>query len=416
MRGYFCLSVFLTLVGGSTYAQEPTPAASPEPDAKHSGAPLGQFTAGPFIVTPTFRIGTLAVDTNVQYQRERRADFVASAGPGLDIAVPFLDHWKLDLQGSSEYFYFKRTKELRRWTGGGTASLLWKTTGTRATLSTRLNRDFSRPNFEVDSRIATNQRFAEGNLERDLGRLTLALDVSYSAIRVAPGSEFRGADLETSLTLDRYHGGAELRYRLTPVSSMLVEVAYEESRFPHAVLRNFSQQNAGLGLLTTGLFKGRVTAGVRRTQLLQGNAEKIQPYLRGELTQQLGRRFKVAERYTHESSVSAFATDGSLPTFERRSLDVSLAIEITKRIDMRLGGARDRTVSDGLVRVVLDDGKTVTGKRDDTAYIGRADIGMRLGRARAALFASYTTRESLFFADFGITGLQMGARVEYAPR
>ncbi len=87
------------------YAQAPPPAVSPDPDGKHSGAPLGQFTAGPFIITPTFRIGTLAVDTNVQYQRERTADFVASGGPGLDIALPFLDHWKLDIQGSSPSFW-----------------------------------------------------------------------------------------------------------------------------------------------------------------------------------------------------------------------------------------------------------------------------------------------------------------------
>ena len=143
---------------------------------------------------------------------------------------------------------------------------------------------------------------------------------------------------------------------------------------------------------------------------------KTQPYFRADLTQRFGRRFALVERYTHESSVSAFATDGGLPTFERRSLDVMLSIEITRRIDMRLGGARDRTVSDGFVTVELDDGTTARAKRDDVSYVGRADLGMRLGRARTSIFVSYTTRDSPFFSDLGIQGFQAGARVEYAPQ
>ncbi|MBX7184859.1 MAG: hypothetical protein K1Y01_06905, partial [Vicinamibacteria bacterium] len=54
--------------------------------------------------------------------------------------------------------------------------------------------------------------------------------------------------------------------------------------------------------------------------------------------------------------------------------------------------------------------------RDDLVYDARGDIGIRLGRARLSAFVSYTTRESLYFSDFGIQGLQSGIRVEYAPQ
>lgn len=410
-------ATFLSLFVAASFSEAQTvgTAPTPQPDGSHSGAPLGQFTVGPFVVTPTFRIGTLAVDTNVQYQRERRADFVASGGPGLDIALPFLDHWKLDLQGSTEYFYFHKTSDLRRWTGGGSAAIYWKGTGTQASLATRMARDFSRPNFEVDTRVASDQRSVGADLERDLGRLTLKLNADYASSRVREGQEFRGADLSTSLTFNRYHGGAELRLRLTPISSLLVEGAYAEVRLPNASIRNYREQTAGLGILTTGLLDGRASAGIRRTSLVKGDAVKTQPYFRGDLTQRLGNRLRLTERYTHESTVSAFATDGELPTFERRSLDVTLTIEITKRLDLRIGGARDRTVSNGFVSVVLDDGTTLKAKRDDVAYIARADLGMRLGKTRTSLFTSYTTRDSLFFSDFGIQGFQAGARVEYAP-
>ena len=68
------------------------------------------------------------------------------------------------------------------------------------------------------------------------------------------------------------------------------------------------------------------------------------------------------------------------------------------------------------MNVILDNGTRAMAKRDDVAYTGSADLGIRLGRARVALFSSYTTRESLYFSDFGIEGLQAGARVEYSPR
>lgn len=409
------IGVFFALMGAQSQAQDPAPAPSPGPETKHSGAPLGQFTAGPFIITPTFRIGSLAVDTNVQYQRERRADFVASAGPGLDIALPF-DQWKFDVWGTSQYFYFHRTEALRRWTGGGGIALLWAATGTRASLSTSANRDFSRPSFEVDARVVSTQNNIAGTIERDLGRLTLVARATFTRSKLDNGQEFRGADLTTALTTNRFGAVPELRFRLTPLSSLLIEGGYEATRFPNAGTRNFHQESVGLGLLTTGFFKGQLTAGVRRNRLTGGGASKNQPYLRGSLAQQLGRRLNLRESYAQESAVSAFAVEGSLPTFERRSLSLDLGIEITNRIDLRLGGTYETIKSDGLVSVILDDGTRATGLRDDTAYIGRADLGIRLGRARLGLFTSYTTRESLFFSDFGVDGLQAGARLEYAPR
>lgn len=412
------IGVFFALMGARSQAQDsaPAPAPSPNPEGGHSGAPLGQFTAGPVIITPTFRIGNLAVDTNVQYQRQRRADFVGSAGPGLDIALPFRDHWKLDLWGTSQYFYFHRTRELRRWTGGGGVALLWATTGTRASLSTTANRDFSRPSIEVDARVVSTQNNAIASIERDLGRLTLVARAAFNRNKLDDGQAFRGADLTAALTTNRFGATPELRYRLTPLSSLLIEGGYEATRFPNAALRNFHQESVGLGVLTTGFFKGQVTAGIRRNTLAGGGTSKNQLYLRGTLSQQLGRRLNLRESYTQESSVSAFAAEGGLPTFERRSLTVDLGIGITGRIDLRLGGTYETIKSDGLVDVILDDGTKAIGLRDDVAYIGRADLGIRLGRARLGLFTSYTTRESLFFSDFGIDGLQAGARVEYSPR
>ena len=82
---------------------------------------------------------------------------------------------------------------------------------------------------------------------------------------------------------------------------------------------------------------------------------------------------------------------------------------------MKLGGTRAHNISDGEIRVVTDSGEVAFALRDDLVYDARADVGIRLGRARLAGFVSYTTRHSVYFSDFGIQGLQSGIRLEYAP-
>lgn len=409
------IGLCLAIVGPS-YAQTQSPVAVglPEPD-HHSGTPLGQFTLGPLVVTPTFKIGTLAVDTNVQYARTKTTDFVASAGPGLDLALPFHDQWKLEVESSAQYLYFLRTEELRRWTGLGSATLYWKGTGTRFQTGVGYTREFDRPGYEVNIRVARTIKDVSAQVERDLGRLTLAVRGLYGETRADDGQTYRGTDLSSSLSTDDFFGNLELRYAVTPLSSLLLEGGYKETHFPYAPIRNFAEENAGGGVRTDGFFRGQITAGFRRTHLSTGSISRTRPYLRANMSQKLSRRFTLTERYDNNSSVSAFARDGFLPTYENRQLSVDLLVVLTNRMDMRLGGTRAHNISDGEISVVTDSGDVAFALRDDLVYDARADLGIRLGRARLAGFVSYTTRHSVYFSDFGIQGLQTGIRLEYAP-
>ena len=415
MRRMVALGLSFALFGSASYAQTPQPAASPRPEATHSGTPLGQFRVGPLVVTPTFRIGSLAIDTNVQYERQKTTDFIASAGPGLDLSLPFYDQWKFEVESSAQYLYFLRSDQLRRWTGLGSATLYWKGTGTRAQTGFGYTRDFDRPSYEVNTRVARTTRNVSAQVERDLGRLTLEVRGLYGQTRADQGQRYRGTDITTSLSTDDLITALQLRYSVTPLSALLIEGGYKETHFPGAPVRNFAEENAGAGVRTSGFFKGEVTAGLRRTYLLVGSISKTRPYLRANLTQQLSRRFQLTERYDDNSSVSAFARDGFLPTYENRQLSVDLRIELTNRVDTKLGGTRAHNTSDGEIQVVTDSGDVVFALRDVVAYDARADLGIRLGRARVAAFVSYTTRHSLYFSDFGIQGLQTGMRLEYAP-
>jgi len=414
MRTIAAYGLILALLGGTAHAQAPRPVAAPEPD-HHSGTPLGQFTLGPLIVTPTFKIGSLAIDTNVQYERQKTTDFVASAGPGLDLALPFHDQWKFEVESSAQYLYFLRTVPLRRWTGLGSATLYWKGTGTRFQTGFSYTREFDRPSYEVNTRVARTIKDVSAQVERDLGQLTLAVRGLYGETRADDGQSYRGTNISSSLSTDDFFGNMELRYAVTPLSSLLLEGGYKETHFPDAAIRNFAEENAGGGVKTTGFFKGQITAGLRRTHLLTGSLSKTRPYLRAQLAQKLSRRFTLTEQYDNNSSVSAFARDGFLPTYENRQLAVDLLVGLTNRIDMRLGGTRAHNISDGEIQVLTDSGEVVFALRDDLVYDARADLGIRIARMRLSGFVSYTTRHSVYFSDFGIQGLQTGLRLEYAP-
>jgi hypothetical protein len=405
-------------VAGEALAQDPAPTpaiGTPDRQGRAEGAPLVRLKLGAWTVSPTLRIGELALDTNVFYERERRTDFLASGGPGLEIAAGFLDHWRFAVDGEGTYYYFHRNERLRRWGGSGGARLDWKTTGTAAGVAARLTDSFSRPSFEVDARIDQRRESLSGYFDRNLGLITLSLDATLARVRVSGGQEFRGVDLERALSQDELTGRARASLRLTPITSLLAEAELSAFELPLAAARNYSRQRFGVGFATSGLFKGEALGGVSRTSLDAGGGSASAPFFRVSLTQNVGTRIVLSERLDLEQTLSAFAVDGEVPTYDRLTAAVTLQYSFLRRFSLRLTGGIDKIESLGLVEIVGDDGRPRRVKRDDTAYTGDVDLGVQLGEARLSGFARYTTRESLFFTDFGIDGLQVGARLSYRP-
>jgi hypothetical protein len=78
----FAATVLSSALAASTSAQDQD--SVPE----HPASP-GLFDVGPLYLTPRFRIYSLGVDTNVFHtSTDRRGDFIAHGGPGLEVVVP----------------------------------------------------------------------------------------------------------------------------------------------------------------------------------------------------------------------------------------------------------------------------------------------------------------------------------------
>src|SRR5258708_5010926 len=152
-------------------AQEPGGALPPEPPTTKAERP-GLWHWGPLWITPRFRLGTAGIDTNVFYTAtERRTDFHASGGPGLETVLPF-GAARLILDGNFTYLYFARTQSQRRWAEDAKARLEVGRGRARAGVEQLYAHTFERPSYEVDLRVTTETWTTRADLALDFSQRT----------------------------------------------------------------------------------------------------------------------------------------------------------------------------------------------------------------------------------------------------
>lgn len=185
---------------------------------REPAAAPGLLHVGPFYVTPSFRISSLGLDTNVFYtSTDRRTDFIAHGGPGLEMVVPVHGALTLRADGTLGYLYYARTKSQRRLTGAGLGRLAYEGDRLHTGAQYSYTRSYGRLGFEVDRRVEQEQQQAQADLRYAIGS-RFAIGVRGAAARhdIDAGQEFFGADLRRNLTRDAYGGAANLSYALTP--------------------------------------------------------------------------------------------------------------------------------------------------------------------------------------------------------
>jgi hypothetical protein len=389
---------------------------SPEPTA-----PRGLFHFGPFYLTPRFRIFSLGIDTNVFYSAtERRTDFIAHGGPGLEIVVPIHGPLNLRADGSLGYLYYLRTPSQRRLTGGGLGRLAHD--GMRLTMGGQYSytRSFSRLGFEVDRRVAQEIRLAQADLRYKIGaRFAIGGRATATRNDVDAGQEFFGADLRRNLTRDTYAAVADFSYALTPKTSFVVEGDHQADRFVLDDERNADSNRLGGGLViaSSTLLSGRVFAGARSIRLrnLPG-ADRIRPYADADLTYHFGHRTRVGAAYFRDVGFSAFAAvRGELPTLTTETYRVLIEKGLISHLDLRLHAGVTRLRTDGSVTIETPRDGRIEVRRNDRAREAGADLGYTFwNRWRIGLAVAYAERRSAI-ADLGVQGLIFGATVTFVP-
>lgn len=412
--------VVLSLAAPLAAAQSPAPpgGAEDEEAASEPDAAPGRFHIGPFYVTPTFKIGTVGVDTNVFYtSTDRRTDGTATGGPGLNIVLPIRKALQLNVDGNISYTYFVRTGSQRRLGGGASAGLTWEGTRARAGVSYSSAQTFARPSYEVDDRILQRAETYQGQVEsRVFGRFHLSLGGEQTRNRVLGEAVFRGSNLQKTLNATAITGRAALRYGITSKTSAQVEASRRWNEFARDPSRDGRSDEIRFGLQTssTALLSGHAFMGLGRTHL-DARPGEPQKLVTADLaiTWHVSPRTRLLGSWLRERRYSALEIPGALPTVLVRTYSAGAEKELWgRRLDLRLGGSVQKLRTDSPAVAVTEPPPPV---KADTARSAHADLGYRFrSRLRVGLVAGYTERSSTF-ADLGIHGLLLGASVTYTP-
>jgi putative beta-barrel porin BBP2 len=412
-------ALLLLAVAAGAGAQEGPAGVAETPGATGREAP-GMFRLGPIYLTPSFRIWSLGVDTNVFYTAtNRRSDFIAHGGPGLEMVVPLHGALKLRADGTIGYLYFARTESQRRITGSALGRLAYE--GDRLVTGAQYgyDRTFNRIGIEVDRRVEVDEQHAQADLRYDLGaRFHLGLRGRAEFSDIAEGQLFLGANPRQNLTRDTFDGVVTLGYALTPKTSLIVEADHQVDRFTFTPERDTDSNRLGGGLTisSSSYLSGDAVGGARSIRVTAlPDQDRIVPYARVDLRYHFGPRTQLAAFFTRDVEFSAFTVDeGELPTLMNQRYGLRLEKGLWGRLDLRLFGSITELESDAPALVDTGDGFQRIRRNDRGAEAG-ADLGYAFwAHLRIGLSANWSERRSTI-SDLGVEGLLLGATINYVP-
>ena len=406
------LAASLCAAGRASLAAEPTPPSDTVP---------GAWRLGPLQLVPRLHIGTVGVDTNVFYTAiDRRTDFTAAGGPGLDAVLPLGGGFRVTGGGDLGYVYFLRTTSQRRMTGDGRARLEWSGVHLLVAADGFYGKTFARPSLEVDRRVGETAQRAGGEARVRLGpRLRLGLAASGARREVDADASFLGSDLRRGLSEDLYREAVDLAYALTPKTSLIVLADGQQDRFLFEDDRDVDSNRLGGGfeLASTTRLSGRAVAGVRRFRFARASAgarPESATFAAVDMAYRLGPRTVLGASYRRDRENALLRPESGLPLLDEEAVGVRVEKRLFGPLDLRLRASLTRLRGQGPVRIEGSSGPTV-GVRADRVREASGDLGYTFfSHLRLGLAASWLERRSPF-ADLGIRGLILGGTLGYEP-
>jgi hypothetical protein len=281
-----------------------------------------------------------------------------------------------------------------------------------------MDRQRSRPSFEVDQRVLYTDTTQRASLKRTLfGRMRLSLSGQHDRREADAGEEHLGVDLRSAMTREGYSLGADLDYGLTVKTSLAATYEHIRDRFPYRAGGDTGRDRLMGGLRTdaTALISGSAMAGVQWVRPPGGPVSRPKAVARVDALLNISVKTHVGGSYLREYSYSVLAPGSGLPTLLTESYGARLDKDLVGDLNLQAFVRRTRLSDSGDLRLVLPDGQSYVGARRDTADEAGGDLGYRFrGHLRLGVAASYLKRRSTV-SYFGIKGLLVGLSVRYNP-
>ncbi|MFB3855539.1 MAG: outer membrane beta-barrel protein [Vicinamibacterales bacterium] len=246
------------------------PAAAAAQERERDPFEDARFRFGPLAMTPTLSISTLGVDTNVFNEWEDpKRDFTFAAGPQTE-AWFRLGRARLHGHGTLEYLYFHEWASQRGLTAKGDVAFELPLARIMPYVGIAGADTNARPGFEIDARARykENGRFAGFEL-RLSPKTSVDLSVRRTKTRFAGDALFMGTYLSEVLDRDTDVAKATLRFRLTPLTTLVLDADASKERFVSSPERDADSVRVmpGFDFDTFALVSGTVRLGFRRLDM-----------------------------------------------------------------------------------------------------------------------------------------------------
>ena len=255
---------------GVVSAQEQTP---PDPS---TGA---RFQWGALRFTPGIVVSDIGVDSNVFNDADHQlSDTTTAIGPAVNFWSR-LGALRVTGKAAGQYLYFKTYENQRSWNTMDQLRLELPLSRFTPFAIGAYTNTRQRPGFEIDARARASTNVATlGSEIHFSGTSGLILSASRTTIAFDAKETFLGAGLAEALNRHSDSELMEFRYRLTPLTTLVVDTEAVQDRFAFERLRNSDSYavRPGFEFKPFALISGRVSAGFRRFNVLNDNVEDFQ--------------------------------------------------------------------------------------------------------------------------------------------
>jgi hypothetical protein len=227
---------------------------------------LARFHFGPLHLTPSLSLSNIGADTNVfNESADEKGDTTAAVGPAANYWVR-VGRTRLIGRSFGQYLYFNRYTNQRSWNTGHNLRGELTLTHLKPFLFGNYTNTRDRPGYEIDSRARRRDTtIGAGTDVMVSGRSTLVFTASQSTIAFDQSETFLGAALANTLDRTTTSEQVQLRYALTPLTTLVVTAEALQDRFRFSTLRdgNSIRVTSGFEFKPSALISGKVMIGGR---------------------------------------------------------------------------------------------------------------------------------------------------------
>lgn len=410
----------LFLVGAVTAA-----AAQSELTGSAEDQPSGRHRFGPLYYTPRIEFRT-GIDSNVfQTLSDPTRDILMVLTPRVEGSARFGQ--RLRMRGSAlvdvNYFYRENEERFTDFYGAGQASfdldpLILFGGGGGGEYTQRYS-------IDVDERLPRQEKRGHLGASIRLGpRLLFTTRASVEVITFAGGMFRLGGDIKSSLDRNTIGGAADLRYKLTPFTTLVASAEGIEDRFVSQPAERTPKRRSyrylgGLELSPKAAISGRVMAGFREFPgtLEQGSPPYQGPVFLADLTMPVGNlarlRFEGIRDVLFASSLVDIHPLQYRNAFILTRLTGEVTFPIPGSFTGRAGAAFEE--ADYLLPHPYGDDPIILADRQDHRYTGSVGLVRSFGdRLRLGGYVSWSRRVSTLQL-FSYEATRYGFLVEVIP-